>query len=75
MANEDLHSLSDIDLVHSKYNNRNKIYAANVAIKANPGDNNAQAALHDATERQQAIEDHISHRIARSNVSDPSTGL
>ncbi len=77
MTNEDLHSLSDIELVHSKYNNRSKIYAANAALKQNPGDVKAQQSLHDATERQQAIEDHIQHRINRAQGANPqpSTGF
>ena len=75
MTNEDLHQLSDIDLINEKYRNRARIYAANTALKNDVGNPKAQAALHDATERQDAVENHIAHRMARGNVNNPSVGL
>lgn len=75
MSNNDLHQLSDMELINERYRNRNRIYAANTALKNDPGNVKAQQQLHDATERASAVETHVSQRMARGNVNDPSVGI
>ena len=75
MANEDIPGLTDIDLVHAKYQNRNRIYAANMALKNDVGNVKAQRTLQDASARQEAIENHINLRMMRNQGSGPSTTL